>query len=147
MMEFLYNRYTEHEKKGDKMNEWKELKIDNLPSDILVEGKYEIADYDSYQGIYVPTTLHPVDCLSNIITSKRDYTYFYRTPEPLPPTHEARMSLYFLNDNGIWESVTAYCPLDPLRGNMKAKYHVLAAWVSEAWFIGRESAVIPPEAI
>ena len=136
-------------------SEWKELKIDNLPSDILVEGKYEIADYDSYQGIYVPTTLHPVDCLSNIITSKRDYTYFYRTPEPLPPTHEEIMTLWWKRDKDLWEKVHSYS--DSIYSFFQSRStqgfcgssDKVAAFkcVNKDYFTNRESAVFPPEAI
>jgi len=126
------------------MNEWKELKIDNLPSDILVEGKYEIADYDSYQGIYVPTTLHPVDCLSNIITSKRDYTYFYRTPEPQPKTHEEIMTKWWKDGAGIWFKVLG-CGYS--QSENKRVFYVMPnenrEWSN--YFTNRESAVIPPE--
>ena len=126
------------------MSEWKELKIDNLPSDILVEGKYEIADYDSYQGIYVPTTLHPVDCLSNIITSKGDYTYFYRAPEPQPKTHEEIMTLWW-STLDTWVQVLGY----------KENYYTILdrshnfglCEVKKQWFTNRESAVFPPEAL
>ena len=126
------------------MNEWKELKIDNLPSDILT-GNYEfessthlnerVKDLGTGRGIILA------------ILNGNLSTFYYRKPEPLPPTHEEIMTLFFLNDNGAWERVSAYCPLDPLKGNMKDRYHVLCSWVSKDWFTNRESAVFPPEAI
>lgn len=129
------------------MSKWKELKIDNLPPDILTgdyEFEYVLKDHPDSRFPVTNKAIKRYELLKIALVG--DYRYYYSKPEPKAPSHEEIMTKWFLNDSGIWEIVSAYCPLNPLMGNMKDKYHVLASWVSKAWFTGRESADIPPEA-
>ena len=128
------------------MNEWKELKIDNLPSDILT-GDYELEYMSTVQSGWGKSLQYPKgryeDIIHNLIHGDR---YRYRKPEPLPPIHEEIMTKWWKFDKD-WFKVSAY--------RLEEKYPYLlpnrsfdgVANVDKQWFTNRESAVFPPEAI
>ena len=68
------------------MNEWKELEIDNLPSDILT-GDYEW-EYDSLDiGWILLENAKSIEVLVDRLKHSLD-KYRYRKPEPKAPSHE-----------------------------------------------------------
>jgi len=120
------------------MSEWKELKIDNLPSDILT-GDYEFA-FDPYEN--EPEINATIEKRLSIIAMKTSMILMYRTPEPLPPTHEEIMTKWWKRGTGIyveWYKVTSY------RSGDQNCYVFEGASETLNYFIGRESADIPPE--
>jgi hypothetical protein len=119
--------------------EWKELEIDNLPPDILTGG-YEIGDYDTPENVYRTSRLHPVDCLNNIITSKESYRYYYRKPEPKPPTHEEICTKWWKVEAASWKKVMAYDPC-----SIRYSYSIDGKFENKEWFTGKVAADIPPE--
>jgi len=119
-------------------NNWKELKIDNLPSDILIgdyEFEYQTGNTWNKSDIQNKRTL----ILKKI--EEHHWVYRYRKPEPTPPTHEEIMTKWWLIDD-IWnrvEKTTYSCDLK------KQRYLIKGFWAYKEYFTNRESAVIPPE--
>jgi hypothetical protein len=112
------------------MNEWKELKVDNLPPDILT-GDYE---FD-----VIGDKFNALACLVRAKGSKLQYHYRRRQPEP--PTHEEIMTKWW-NLGGIWTRVVNYESREPYPYTLLA----YANTVKKIFFISLESADIPPEA-
>ncbi len=112
--------------------EWTELKIDNLPPDILT------GDYDFSIRVVGEWTRYMVEPYVVIKSICNHSTCGYRKPEPKAPTHPERMTKWFLDDEGYWVKSLSYekeTKLYELRYNYELK----------DWFTGRESADIPPE--
>lgn len=133
------------------MNEWKELRKDNLPSDILT-GDYEF-EYLTGNSEWLEDPDFNVNGIKEIIEGLLDNVkYRYRKPEPLPPTHHEIMTKWWKYEED-WIKVFNY----NLEGDQKP-YGVLMAiegfqaheiyrsWLDKEWFTNRESAKIPPEA-
>lgn len=120
------------------MNEWKELKIDDLPSDILV------GDYDfefSESGPWHSEDGKALELLEQLLVEDR-IKYRYRKRQPKAPSHEEIMNKWW-KFSGDWLKVVCYYP--------GPKTYLFVCSVSNLLyrdedFINRESADIPPEA-
>jgi len=130
------------------MNEWKELKIDNLPPDILTgDYEFEKREYNSEwkESMNNGSPLEVLICKSNY----QDIDYRYRKPEPLPPTHEEIMTKWWKSEKGVntWFKVFMYhanryyCLGATVRDNTIPRFLILEG----IDFLDRESADIPPE--
>ena len=89
------------------MSEWKELKIDNLPSDILINGRYEFEVYEETWHRHIIEPLLVLGCVIN------GDIYRYRKPEPKTPTHKEIIGRYLKCENKggiIWKLVEDYRP-------------------------------------
>ena len=131
------------------MSDWKELKIDNLPSDILV-GDYEFESWN-IQTPYLKESPWKPDSPLEINRMVEElckdtvlYVYRYRLRQPEPPTHEEIMTSgkYWNDDEGHWVLVQGYC--------QKSKQYFMCfeeetTFPTREWFTGRESATLPPE--
>jgi len=121
------------------MNEWKELKIDNLPSDILI-GNYEFSN----NGGLIPILRVNRNGYNIIDRLLEKCEVLYRKPEPLPKTHEEIMTLWWKDGAGIWFKVLG-CGYS--QSENKRVFYVMPnenrEWSN--YFTNRESAVIPPE--
>ena len=118
--------------------EWKELKIDNLPPDILT-GDYEfmfLSDDDGWEPSgYNGRAIH----ILRFLIEKDGQNYRYRKPEPKAPSHEEIMIKWWQMDNPfVWRVVTGY-------NRESNKYLLYDGWCSIEYFIGRESVDIPPK--
>ena len=119
------------------MNEWKELKIDDLPSDILA-GDYEF----SYIVTKMVIRIHyvnmkdPITILTMVLND--EIKAQYRKPEPNQLSHEEIMTKWWAC--GYWDRVVLYNPIN--------KMYCLndSGWQAKDFFIGKTSADIPPEA-
>lgn len=132
------------------MNEWKELEIDNLPSD-MVTGNYEweMVEYSNTSKLWEHTKiigLNICDILENKLNDNREYRY--RKPEPKAPSHEEIMTKWWkyfdiIDNRNKWEKVGQYS-----QGCYCLKYdeEYDEVWETGQDFIGRESADLPPEA-
>lgn len=111
-------------------NNWKELKIDNLPPDILT------GDYEFKGRIGNP------DRICILEHAKGGVVVYYRKPEPLPPTHEEIMKPRFwqMDNPEYWRAITG---VRWERG--KTQYLMYDGWCEPDFFTGRQSADIPPE--
>ena len=111
-------------------NEWTELKIDNLPSDILT-GDYE----------FLSPCGGPGSGILGIIGEMLDgEECFYRKCQPKAPTHEEIMSRWWCF-SGWWMKVFRYHRII----NDPCVYKINDMWVSANYFKDRLSANIPPE--
>ncbi len=110
--------------------EWKELQIDNLPPDILT-GDYEF----EYTGNLIKWKESGVYTVLRACQS--GHTFRYRKPEPKQPTHEEIMTKWWLSSS-LWVKVMSY-------DRDEKKYETPSDYEYYDWFIGRESADIPPE--
>jgi hypothetical protein len=131
-------------------SEWKELKIDDLPGDILkwlIQGddRTHCIEYDSPEyGEWVPTGC--VDCLEVLSSASKGGTFRYRKrqPEKKVPSHEEIMTKWWKTDkNGCWIKPVQY--FDGFYGFANTVYPIPVKNQCKEWFIGRESADIPPE--
>jgi len=128
------------------MSDWKVLKVDNLPSDILT-GDYEFETIEN-GDIF---TNKCCDVL-HVIKMSRDkiYSYRYRKIQPEAPTHEDIMTKWFKDSdqtcsdhmNPTWLKVVQYVPdavnCYVISGQRRTRQ------IDKQWFIGKESADIPP---
>ena len=122
------------------MEEWKELQIDNLPPDILTGG-YEFERWDVNNCLTRESEGWEVNKTSrsgiiHLLVQGRKYRY--RKPEPKQPTHEEIMTKWWLSSS-LWVKVMSY-------DRDEKKYETPSNYEYYDWFIGRESADIPPEA-
>jgi len=125
------------------MDDWKELQIDNLPHDILT-GDYEFEWSDRnqkdkwYRSTYnIKNTRYGL--MQHLILG---YKYRYRKPEPKAPSHEEIMTKWWSAERhlmDVWFRVVIYEPAN------KAYFISADQSRSKEWFIGCESATIPPE--
>ena len=75
-----------------------------------------------------------------------DLKISYRKREPLPPTHEEIMTLWWKDDHGNWYRVLEYIPKDKcylVKDGQNNGY----TRIKVEGFTNRESAVIPPEVV
>ena len=124
------------------MNGWKEFKIDDLPGDILT-GDYEFT-WNNPSGFGSFKTELTKNRLSLIGRCDNNKHLYYRKPEPKQPSHEEIMIKWWNHDNE-WLQVQAYVREsdDPYYVYNKGFSRLIT--VRKNWFIGRESATIPPE--
>lgn len=114
--------------------EWKELEIGNVPHDILTGG-YEWQVYDCITRGWIQSRYqNGYDIIEVTRTGSR---YRYRKPEPKQPTHEEIMTKWWLLEDE-WQKVVGYDT------NLE-RYFKGEDWDNKKWFIGKESADIPPE--
>ncbi len=123
------------------MEEWKELEKDSLPPDILTGG-YEFSDYDTPTHQHIPTSLVVLDILNNILLCR--FRYYYRKPEPKQPSHSEIWNKCWKNGD-MWVRVISYengvyWIFDKSSDDDTNEF----TSVSKDWFIGVESADIPP---
>jgi len=127
------------------INEWKELKIDNLEPDILT-GDYEFHEGDPEVNNFPDP---PEDTIYEILRylikatkTNPTHSFYYRKPDPKQPTHEEIMTKWWKLDSGRWCQVDQY---QPPTTNEKHNYLIYRGWQDKEWFLGMESATIPPE--
>ena len=142
------------------MGEWKELKVDSLPPDILTSG-YEWEYLENFNNtpfwtILPPEKAYVIGILENHM--KNIIQYRYRKPELKTPTHKERMSLWWNVSNDTWSKVSSYnassdatngSPIYIFDGFVEGSESVSRSYrryVLPSWFVGKESAIIPPEA-
>jgi len=126
---------------------WIKLNYADLPNDILT-GKYEFAWTDSF-GVHEYENQKDIDDRLNILGhAEAAGNVCYRTKMPTPPTHEEIMTKWWkVNDKPTWVEISLY---------QKGFYYIVDSRavgshdaklqrVDKTWFIGRESADIPPE--
>ena len=130
------------------MSEWKKLEIDNLPSDILVEGNYEFCWI--INGMRESPFRIGNRCVQGVINfssmlttlnDSSDDSLNYKKIQPKAPTHEEIMTKWWKH-NG-WHRVLSYYQGDYFPYIIHTLTKVEP--VTNNWFIGRESADIPPE--
>lgn len=123
-------------------NEWTDLKIDNLPSDILT-GDYEFeGDFNGpweYRNNDIEVRMR---CLDNIRCLNKG-NYRYRKTQPKAPTHEEIMTKWWKVDNKQWSKVIAFDKT--LFPYMFLSNDVDIESVKASFFIDKESSDIPPE--
>lgn len=114
---------------------WKELQIDNLPPDILT-GDYEFVVYGDK---WVSSGLDNIIDILTLVNKGKQYRY--RKPEPKQPTHDEIMTKWW-RWGSTWHRILAYQP------NQPSGYTIICGddvnHMDKFWFIGRESAEIPP---
>jgi len=116
------------------MDKWKILEKDDLPPDIL-NGNYKF-EYDNDDG-WDETRLSITDMLEKLVEGDIDYRY--RKPEPKQPTHEEIMTKWWKMEDNSWCKVS-------MLGRLGSYYIFNHGDYQDYWFVGKESADIPPEA-
>jgi len=122
------------------MNDWKELKKDNLPPDILT-GDYEFQYFSI--DVWLDENGSYLDLISDLINGAK---FRYRKKQKPAPTHEQIMTKWWKDRwHHAWVKVIRYepnkdYPYFALDGDVVKK-------VSKEWFVDRESTDIPPEAL
>ena len=135
-------------------NEWIELKIDNLPSDILT-GHYEFRWDEDYcpfrlkdESILIESVMFSFLTGTNMDSGEKSgEILYYRKPTPKAPSHEEIMSLWWkMNDENSWDRPIAY---DKGRYVFitygEESYSTGVSYEDKEYFLGRESALIPSE--
>jgi len=128
------------------MNEWKELKIDNLPSDILT-GDYEFQVWGRNSKGELPNAFYDYknyNSIFNLLVSLKAYRYRYRYRKPEQPNYETLAECYINDDMG---ALGLNLPHDLLRDAVAEIQENCEREVKLAFIAGRESADIPPETI
>lgn len=123
------------------MNEWQTLDITNLPSDIL-DGDYEFREEGKERTCVIISLGQLLDY--SVRRYQRGYIFYpyqYRKKEPKAPTHEEIMTKWWRNKCGSWFRVNKYYPNYGKNGT----YGVGNRNEQRKWFIGKQSATIPPE--
>ena len=129
------------------MSEWKELKIDNLPSDILT-GDYEftcgfsVENLDGLSDNSLEKRMKYLRFMVDIFHGENYIPYWYRKAQPKAPTHKEIMKPRFwqMDNPDFWRSITGVKNI-----NGKTLYLMYDGWCDSSFFTGRESADIPPE--
>ncbi len=125
------------------MEDWKELDINNLPSDILVKDRYEVEHYEpdyvgsNSEGFCTYDIDEDVEFIFGFLM-KGDIGFRYRKRQPKAPSHEEIITKWWKDENLEWVKCVAF----------KKDVYVMGAGfiVVKGWFVGRKSADIPPEA-
>ncbi len=125
------------------MKEWKQLGIDNLPRDILTGG-YEFEMFEKRLATYTKCYWEPIEIIKHIGQQHSQilYSFAYRKKQPKAPTHEEIMTKWW-KTGCVWKRVIM------CRQGEDSLYYYLKderGGVAKKWFIGLESADIPPEA-
>ena len=117
--------------------EWKELEINNLPSDILTgDYEFEWLYLGERGGAFKFNSLNRGSSVLKDFCTEASYEkLYYRKPEPKQPTHPEIMTKWW-KWSSKWFRVTVYSYLG---------YFITGEWRAETWFTDRESADIPPE--
>ena len=131
------------------MNEWKELKIDDLPRSIFKDNLYDFKiktirkERNKKKGYDESWDNHDVDIdvygvLKAMTEEKPNLKGFYRKlqPEKKQPSHEEIMTKWWRCGDGRWRKVSCYDGMYSI-GDF--------SYLAEN-FIAQESADIPPEA-
>jgi len=113
------------------MSKWKELEIDNLPSDILT-GDYEFNWFDHNTIFTFKDT--SIDIGAVFDEMKRDILR-YRKIKPKAPTHEEIMTKWWIM-GVLWSKVTDYSG---------GRYFFGSSSLPKSAFSKMTSADIPPE--
>ena len=114
------------------MNDWKELKIDNLPPDILT-GDYELG-FKRLNDIELCANQDPLNILQNSYPGGLYGTY-YRTSEPKAPTHEERAEEYSINTYPYPKNMVSGIGIDMIIDGFRDI-------AKKAFLAGRESTVL-----
>jgi len=117
------------------MNDWKELKKDNLPPDILT-GDYEFQYFSI--DVWLDENGSYLDLISDLINGAK---FRYRKKQKPAPTHEQIMTKWWYDNIDAWITVCEYNPND------KTYVTSTGCTVSNIYFSGLKSAEIPPEAL
>jgi len=129
------------------MAEWKELKIDNLPPDILTGGYEFMRKYNHKDtwSAYWPCDLSIIEIFKILYNENSNIGFKYRKLEPKVSTHEEIMkpNRYWrgLDEEFqmVWEKADMYRENDN-------KYLIHDDWRDRAYFSGRRfKDGIPPE--
>lgn len=125
-------------------NEWKKLDINNLPGDILV-GDYEFEYFSESLNTWMKAGRFETDnemrvWLINGLLLKH-LKYRYRRKQKPAPSHKEIMTKWW-ELGGLWMRVITYEPREP----KPYKLYSFNSYVDKEFFIGLESADIPPEA-
>ncbi|MDA3940486.1 MAG: hypothetical protein PF693_14445 [Spirochaetia bacterium] len=125
--------------------EWKELKKDNLPPDILT-GNYEF-EFEGHSEWIKSDYNKAHNLLADIMNGVHiERIYRYRRPEPKQPSHEEIMTKWWQLEKGQdYQRVTFYHP-DGIYVFIMAStsIHVILQKFKKRDFISLESADIPP---
>jgi hypothetical protein len=128
-------------------NEWKELKYKlETPN-----GEYERGTTDCPRDKDVKIMSSFCACcgfFGGAFPSKEVIRCTFK-PEPKAPTHEEIMTKWWKTTGNHWVKVVCYWPIK----NSEIPYRIYShpsddnseSFVSRSWFIGKESADIPPE--
>ena len=131
-------------------NEWKELKIDNLPSDILTGNyEWEISQGEGWEGAQAEVNPHfRIKALEDLQCKKKCHDdlgeqeyyveYRFRKPEPKQPTHEEIMTKWFLYSDGRWRECKGY---------REGIYEFGLYTHRKPYFTGMRFEEIPPESV
>ena len=127
-------------------SEWKELKIDDLPSDILT-GKYQFQHHLSC-GDWIKVIMHTPNTKDYYVLKELESgvktRYRKRQQEKKVPSHEEIIKKWWKTDkNDCWVKPVQY--FDGFYGFANTVYPIPVKNQCKEWFIGRESADIPPE--
>lgn len=130
------------------MNEWKELVISDLPPDILTQDyEWEIEQGSGWEEATATDEAEfRIKALHNLLFHSGD-NYRYRKPEPKAPSHEEIMTLWWLENNGMWKKVSSYPAESEHLVRAGFVYKMALTWREKDWFTGRQSATIPPESV
>jgi hypothetical protein len=94
------------EEKKDNV-EWKELKIDKLPEDILT-GDYEFEFKYIEDYAYSACNWTALSVIEHIVRN-HTFSFQYRKPEPKAPTHEEIMTKWwYIPEAHCWGKVISY---------------------------------------
>ena len=130
-------------------NEWKELDINNWPPDLLEYKKYEI------ETVGHMTTMGGEFALDIILQAVKDCENIrYRKIQPKAPTHQEIMTKWWKGYKDAWKKVDTYNsfpsagkPIYIFNGEVSDGQMIGGdrCCVTKSWFIGKQSADIPPE--
>ena len=124
------------------MNEWKELEIDNLPSDIKLSDRVQDCGYEIEFLLNNEEweRTHQSEWWTIIKgIAEGENRYRYRKPEPKAPSHEEIMTKWWLCPNEHWYKVVLFDPI-----NNEYRFSVGRA-NQKSFFTGLQSATIPLE--
>lgn len=121
--------------------EWKEVEVGNLPPDILV-GDYEFEARKKEDGIWNESVKGLKNSYNFMAFMDGRLKYRCRKRQPKPPSHEEIMTKWWEDDfHDEWIKIIGYIQGDEYPYRLSEQ-----RMVNSAWFTGRKSADIPPEA-
>ena len=115
----------------------------NVPPDIL-DGEWEV-EREEYDDLWVKSDFSDIgDVIQSLRT--RHTRYRIRRPRSKAPSHEEIMGAkYWVGHGGVASMVVGYDPQSHPNNPYCVIMHESVWFVDREWFIGRESAVVPPE--